>query len=361
MLKNMNLQNRLIGSFLFMGSIVLGVALVGWSGSAQLSQHIQVLGKDSVPSIRALSKIDEGHTQIQSAERAVANLSVNQNDKSRELTRINRAWQRIDEGFKEYETTPQTKEESELYKSFQSDWEKWKQNHKEFLRLYQTAQVDGLSTSELSTLNNFSYSQVRASFSVAEAELRQLVDLNSDIATNAQTLAIQDVSRISFWVIFGMIVGPTTAIIFGIYFSRTIAKPLGAKIASIVKAIVSSSTEIAATIEQQERIASEQAVSVNQTTTTMDELSASSRQSADQAEAAANGAKQVLTLVDRQNLQAGYMTSNGSSLREKVEQITDQILHLSEQTGQIGIISTLVSDLANQTNMLALQRLLSKQ
>ncbi|HEY9655218.1 MAG TPA: methyl-accepting chemotaxis protein, partial [Crinalium sp.] len=277
-----------------------------------------------------------------------------QKNKSLELTRVSRAWQQIDEGFREYETTPQTQEESELYKNFQSAWEEWKQNHKEFLRLYQTAQVGGLSTSELTTLNNFSYNQVRASFNVAEAKLRQLLDINSDVATNAQALAVQDVSRISFWVVFGMIVGPTTAIIFGIYFSRTIAKPLGAKIASIVNAIVSSSTEIAATVEQQERIASEQAVSVNQTTTTMDELSASSRQSADQAEAAANGAKQVLTLVDKQNLQAGYMAGNGSSLREKVEQITDQILHLSEQTGQIGIISTLVSDLANQTNMLAL-------
>ncbi len=354
MLKNMTLQNRLIGSFIFMGSIVLGVALVGWSGSSQLSQHIQVLGKDSVPSIRALSKIDEGHTQIQSAERAVANPIVSQNDKSRELTRISRAWQRIDEGFKEYETTPQTQEESELYKDFQSAWEEWKQDHKEFLRLYQTAQVGGLSTSELNTLNNFSYSELRVSFNVAEAKLRQLVDLNSDIATSAQTLAGQDVSRISFWVVFGMIVGPTTAIIFGIYFSRTIAKPLGAKIASIVNAIVSSSTEIAVTVEQQERIASQQAVSVNQTTTTMDELSASSRQSAEQAETAANGAKQVLTLVDGHNLQAGSIGSNGSSLREKVGQITEQILHLSEQTSQIGIISTLVSDLANQTNMLAL-------
>ncbi|MBD2073571.1 MCP four helix bundle domain-containing protein [Phormidium sp. FACHB-592] len=354
MLKNMTLQNRLIGSFMFMGSIVLGVALVGWSGSAQLSQHIHVLGKNSVPSIRGLWKINEGQTQIQSSERAVTNPIVSQNNKSLELTRVSRAWQQIDEGFREYETTPQTQEESELYKSFQSDWEKWKQNHKEFLRLYQTAQVGGLSAKELSTLNNFLDSQVRVSFDVAEAKLLQLLEINSDVAANAQTLAVQDVSRIAFWVIFGMIVGPTTAIIFGIYFSRTIAKPLGAKIASIVNAIVSSSTEIAATIEQQERIASEQAVSVNQTTTTMDELSASSRQSADQAETAANGAKQVLTLVDRQNLQAGYMTSNGSSLREKVEQITDQILHLSEQTGQIGIISMLVSDLANQTNMLAL-------
>ncbi|MBG1269452.1 HAMP domain-containing methyl-accepting chemotaxis protein [Nostoc sp. WHI] len=116
-------------------------------------------------------------------------------------------------------------------------------------------------------------------------------------------------------------------------------------------AIATSTTEIATTIEQQERATIQQASSVNQTTTTMDELGASSRQSAEQAEASAAGARQVLLLVDGRN-QEGQTSE--SSLREKVGDIATQILHLSEQTNQIGTISTLVSDLASQTNMLAL-------
>ncbi|MEH2379924.1 MAG: methyl-accepting chemotaxis protein [Nostoc sp.] len=116
-------------------------------------------------------------------------------------------------------------------------------------------------------------------------------------------------------------------------------------------AIAISTTEIVTTIEQQERATIQQATSVNQTTTTMDELGASSRQSAEQAEASAAGARQVLLLVDGRT-QEGQTSE--SSLREKVGDIAIQILHLSEQTNQIGMISTLVSDLASQTNMLAL-------
>jgi methyl-accepting chemotaxis protein len=41
-------------------------------------------------------------------------------------------------------------------------------------------------------------------------------------------------------------------------------------------------------------------------------------------------------------------------LEKKVGAIADQIVHLSERASQIGSISQLVSDLANQTNMLAL-------
>ncbi|MEH1937098.1 MAG: methyl-accepting chemotaxis protein [Nostoc sp.] len=116
-------------------------------------------------------------------------------------------------------------------------------------------------------------------------------------------------------------------------------------------AIAISTTEIVTTIEQQERATIQQASSVSQTTTTMDELGASSRQSAEQAEASAAGARQVLLLVDGRT-QEGQTSE--SSLREKVGDIAIQILHLSEQTNQIGMISTLVSDLASQTNMLAL-------
>ncbi len=119
-------------------------------------------------------------------------------------------------------------------------------------------------------------------------------------------------------------------------------------------AIASSTTEIAATIEQQERIANQQAVSVNETTTTIDELGASSRQSADQVEAAASGAEQALVLSGNGTKAVNRTLDSMNNLKQKVETISGQIIRLSEQANQIGSISSLVADLANQTNMLAL-------
>jgi methyl-accepting chemotaxis protein len=86
----------------------------------------------------------------------------------------------------------------------------------------------------------------------------------------------------------------------------------------------------------------------------MDELGASSRQSSEQAEAAAAGAQQALKLAEGGTRAVERSLDGMNALREKVEAIADQILRLSEQTSQIGGISGLVSDLANQTNMLAL-------
>lgn len=125
-------------------------------------------------------------------------------------------------------------------------------------------------------------------------------------------------------------------------------------IQGIASAIASSSTEIAATVEQQERTVSQQASSVNETTTTMEELGASSRQSAQQAEASATGASQALNLAE-EGTQSVHQTLQGmTTLKEQVNAIAQAIIRLSEQTGQIGSVSSLVGNLANQTNMLAL-------
>ncbi|MGL5074873.1 MAG: methyl-accepting chemotaxis protein, partial [Waterburya sp.] len=121
-----------------------------------------------------------------------------------------------------------------------------------------------------------------------------------------------------------------------------------------VSKISSSSNEIAVTVEEQERNANLQAASVNQTTTAMDELEATSRQSSEQANAAAVAAEQIFQLADNGNQAVEETLSEMAILRQKVTAIAEQIMHLSEQTIQIGNISGLVSDLANQTNILAL-------
>lgn len=122
----------------------------------------------------------------------------------------------------------------------------------------------------------------------------------------------------------------------------------------IVRAIASSSSQIAVTIEQQKRIASQQLSAVDRTATTMNELSESSKACASEAEAAAFGAVQALKLAAGGSQAVNNTLKEMATLTENVGAIQKQILHLSEQTDRIGNISSLVSDLANQTNMLAL-------
>jgi methyl-accepting chemotaxis protein len=132
----------------------------------------------------------------------------------------------------------------------------------------------------------------------------------------------------------------------------------GQQLANLIKQLVnkisSASQQIFSTLEEQERVASQQAASVNETTTTMDELEASSRQSAEQAKAAVTAAQQALELTRGGTHAVGETLEGMFILEKKVGAIAEQIVHLSEQANQIGSISQLVFDLANKTNMLAL-------
>jgi methyl-accepting chemotaxis protein len=118
--------------------------------------------------------------------------------------------------------------------------------------------------------------------------------------------------------------------------------------------LASTSTQIASAVEQQERYLSEQAASVNETTTTIEELGASSRQAAEQADASAAGAQQAISISGDGSRIVSRTMSGIGDLRTKVEAIADKIMQLSEQTAQISTISDMVADIASQTNMLSL-------
>ncbi|MEG4883759.1 CHASE3 domain-containing protein [Microcoleus sp. K1-B6] len=148
--------------------------------------------------------------------------------------------------------------------------------------------------------------------------------------------------------------GTVVAVVFGSFIVLFIFAKIIRPINEVANTIASSSTEIAATVEQQERTAAQQSSSVNQTTITMDELGAASQQSAQQAQAGAESARQALKITEKGTLAVEQTLESMTILKENVGAIAAQILKLSEQTHQIGNISTDVTDLANQTNMLAL-------
>jgi methyl-accepting chemotaxis protein len=118
--------------------------------------------------------------------------------------------------------------------------------------------------------------------------------------------------------------------------------------------IASSSEQIASNVDVQQKTVTSQASSVSQTTTTMDQLGSTSLQSAITAESSNSGALQALTLAEEGSESVQEAIAGISTLKEQVNAIAEQIMRLSEQTGQIVNISQLVGDIANQTNMLAL-------
>jgi methyl-accepting chemotaxis protein WspA len=258
-LKDKSIEGRLLSGFLFVGLLVFTVALVGLITVLNLSEKINVLSNNSLPSIQGLWKINEGQTQIESSERALSLSGLSEQEIQTELTRIQTAWKQIDEGFEQYDAAPRTKEEEKLYDKLKEDWDKWKQAHETFLRMHGDFNRLGISAPtrleiELLRQGQNTSPQIalarqaqalqrklqehnqatRSIFEQATADLLKLIEYNQEFANNVSQQAFKSIKQSWLWSIVALLIGPVTAYVLGRYFVNTIAKPLGMKIAGVV-------------------------------------------------------------------------------------------------------------------------------
>jgi methyl-accepting chemotaxis protein len=152
----------------------------------------------------------------------------------------------------------------------------------------------------------------------------------------------------------GLFLAIGTGVFVSYYVANYITRLIIGPITDAAKAVASSSAGIAGTVDKQERSVLDQTNSVTETTSTIEELGVFTLQSAEQADSAAGGAKQALVLAEGGTQTVGRTIEGIMGLRDQVTAIANQIIRLSEQTAQISTVSDLVADLANQTNMLAL-------
>ncbi len=129
--------------------------------------------------------------------------------------------------------------------------------------------------------------------------------------------------------------------------SQTVAIQEGVSVlAAAAGEILSSTAQIASA-------AAETATAVNETTVTVEEVKQTTELSTQKARNVAESAQRSLT-VSRQGRKSVEDTVHGMSrIREQMETVAESIVSLSEQSQAIGEIIATVNDLAEQSNLLA--------
>ncbi|MEH1886024.1 methyl-accepting chemotaxis protein [Nostoc sp.] len=249
MFKNMTLQTRLIGSFLFMGLIVLIMALLGWFTTNELNQYINILATDNIPSVSGIWKINEGQTQIQSAERLLFDPEVTVTERQGAIIQIQDAWKQINEGIKQYEATPLSEQEKKEYALLKEQLDAWKQAHEKLLDIEQQFTQLGVRNPWKKQIElmrqgkdkSSNFAAIQASlelrnrmdsegtnkeeplFKITDTQAEKLLKLNESYISDTQKEVEQNVARSIFWISIGIAIGPITAIIFGFVIARQIA------------------------------------------------------------------------------------------------------------------------------------------
>ena len=149
-------------------------------------------------------------------------------------------------------------------------------------------------------------------------------------------------------------VGAGAGIVVSFGTANLVVSWVGGVIVASRDSVARTAQDIAATVDQRQRLAAQQAAAAQATTAAMEKLAASTSQSAAQANDLAVGAKNVLSLADEGARTVAQTLRSMNSLNEKVNAIAQMTAHLNEQASQIGSITNLVTEVASQTNLLAL-------
>jgi len=133
-----------------------------------------------------------------------------------------------------------------------------------------------------------------------------------------------------------------------------IAQSLSRQVANAVQHIQSSSAELQSAAGQQATGAKEQATAMSEITTTISELLATSRQIAESAQRVAQISERTARAARTGDNTVEKGNESVSTMRHHVGLIVGHMVELGKKSQEIGVVLDIVSELAEQTNILAI-------
>ena len=131
---NLKIGTRLLTGFGTIAAIALALGLTGYYGAVNSSRTVMEVGTNRLPSLKALLIISEAKTAVDSAENALLSPSLDVTGRESQYQRFADAKQSADEARKIYEPLPQTPEEAIVWKEFVPAWDRWWQDHEDYVK-----------------------------------------------------------------------------------------------------------------------------------------------------------------------------------------------------------------------------------
>lgn len=141
-----------------------------------------------------------------------------------------------------------------------------------------------------------------------------------------------------------------SALAIAVLLTRALARQIGTAVAQVQ----SSSAELQAAATQQATGAKEQATAMNEIATTIGELLATSQQIAESAQRVAQIAEDTSKSAGTGGSTVGKANESVTGIRRQVDVIVSHMLELGRKSQEIGSVLEIVSELAEQTNILAI-------
>jgi methyl-accepting chemotaxis protein len=203
-----------------------------------------------------------------------------------------------------------------------------------------TAEVVGQGFEEQALPKIRALRQQIQAFEERESRLLEQGSRDATTAANRATSAL----------VAAILLAVAVAIGVALLLTRTLSRQIG----SAVQHVQSSSSELQSAANQQASGAKEQSTAMNEITTTISELLATSKQIAEGAQRVAHIAEDTAKAARAGEQTVGRSGDSIGTIRRQVDLIVTHMLDLGKKSQQIGGILELINELAEQTNILAI-------
>jgi len=136
-MKNMKLSVKLVGGFVIVAFITLGVGIVGWNSMSTLMSDLVHVSQVNLPSIQNILTMDSELDSIRVAQRTLLNPNLNREDRQRQYENVAEARESFKKVWEIYDRLPRSPEEDKLWKEFTPAMEAWNKGSDEFFRACQ--------------------------------------------------------------------------------------------------------------------------------------------------------------------------------------------------------------------------------
>lgn len=171
-----------------------------------------------------------------------------------------------------------------------------------------------------------------------------------DLLTERSARAHETAQTALLVILWGGLAGLLAVAAIGWLTTTSLSRQIGAAIGQVQ----SSSAELQAAANQQASGAREQATAMNEISTTINELLVTSRQIAESVQRVAHTAEQTAGAARTGHETVDTTHDSISGIRRQVDQVVSHMLELGKKSQEIGSVLEIVSELSEQTNILAI-------
>jgi methyl-accepting chemotaxis protein len=173
--------------------------------------------------------------------------------------------------------------------------------------------------------------------------LNNLIEMNSKLAKETQAAALSDAKNTKIVAVSCIVVGSLFAIIFGVFITISITKPIRRSIQELssgAEQVAAASGQVSSASQASAQGASEQASSLEETSAALEEMASMGKTNAENADKANALMTQTTQIVDQAQKVMG--------------QTSDAMSKINDASGKIARIIKVIEEIAFQTNLLAL-------